>query len=125
MSPDRARQLLDAEHERLEALRDAERQRFSDTLDSQAGELTTFSQHPADVATETHERERDLSLIQTMEQGLEEVADARRRLSEGTYGQCEMCGEAIPDERLEAQPTARYCVRHQAEVESEGETGSA
>jgi RNA polymerase-binding transcription factor DksA len=39
-----------------------------------------------------------------------ELTDAVRRLDAGTYGVCEACGAAIPDERLEARPAARTCV---------------
>jgi RNA polymerase-binding transcription factor DksA len=44
---------------------------------------------------------------------LTEIADVRHayeRLLRGTYGECEACGDPIPDERLRALPAARYCV---------------
>ncbi len=37
------------------------------------------------------------------------AADAVMRLDDGTYGQCERCGEAIGSERLEAIPDATTC----------------
>lgn len=43
---------------------------------------------------------------------LGEVDAALRRVTEGTYGVCEVCGEPIPPARLEARPTARTCVQH-------------
>lgn len=43
---------------------------------------------------------------------LEEVRRARQRVAEGTYGLCEVCGEPIPEERLEARPWAVRCVPH-------------
>jgi RNA polymerase-binding transcription factor DksA len=43
---------------------------------------------------------------------LEEVRRAQQRLHEGTYGVCEVCGEPIPDGRLEARPWATRCVAH-------------
>jgi RNA polymerase-binding protein DksA len=44
---------------------------------------------------------------------LDEVVGALARLDEGSYGQCQDCGAAIPAERLHARPAARYCVRCQ------------
>ncbi|MGW5698185.1 TraR/DksA family transcriptional regulator, partial [Streptomyces asiaticus] len=37
--------------------------------------------------------------------------EALERLDHGDYGRCEVCGEPIPAERLEARPTATTCVR--------------
>jgi DnaK suppressor protein len=48
---------------------------------------------------------------------LEEIAAARGRLAEGTFGWCEGCGRDIGHARLRAVPTARHCVRCQAELE--------
>lgn len=121
MTPDRARELLDAEARRLQSLLEKERQDQAEWREDSTGELSSFDQHPADIATETHEREVDATLAQSMELGLTEVQAARSRVDDGTYGRCEECGEPIPDERLEAQPTARFCVRHQAEQEHQAQ----
>jgi DnaK suppressor protein len=43
---------------------------------------------------------------------LEEVRQARRRIAEGSYGRCEVCGRPIPEERLEVRPWAARCVQH-------------
>ncbi len=43
---------------------------------------------------------------------LDEVRRARKRVAEGTYGTCEVCGEPIPEGRLEARPWATRCVAH-------------
>lgn len=125
MTPDRARELLDAEQRRLGELRESERQRHDGSLEDETGELTSFDQHPADVGTETHDREVDATVAQSLDFGLSEVEAARKRLDEGTYGRCEECGEPIPDERLEAQPTARFCVRHQSEREHQAEASES
>lgn len=73
--------------------------------------------HPADLATETAERELDLGLLEEADRMLEEVADARRRLAAGTYGRCQTCGAAIPAARLAAVPATRFCVAHERAVE--------
>jgi len=48
---------------------------------------------------------------------LQDVRDALQRIEAGTYGQCEEDGEPIPQARLDAVPWARFCVRHQADLE--------
>lgn len=56
-----------------------------------------------------------LSAVAVQEQLLDVLAQVRRarqRVTEGTYGTCEVCGEEIPVARLDARPWAARCVRH-------------
>jgi DnaK suppressor protein len=48
---------------------------------------------------------------------VEEIQAALGRIDDGTYGDCEVCGEPINLARLEALPIARRCVRCQEEAE--------
>lgn len=48
---------------------------------------------------------------------LTEVQDALKRIDEGTYGRCVVCGQPIPERRLEAIPWASRCVQHEADLE--------
>lgn len=43
---------------------------------------------------------------------LDAVRHALARWDQGGYGVCEVCGEAIPEGRLEARPWATTCVAH-------------
>jgi len=43
---------------------------------------------------------------------LDGVDRALDRLSEGTYGQCETCGDPILEADLERDPTLRMCEQH-------------
>jgi DnaK suppressor protein len=43
---------------------------------------------------------------------LDGVRRARQRVADGSYGTCEVCGESIPEGRLEARPWATRCVDH-------------
>jgi len=47
---------------------------------------------------------------------LREIADALRRLEQGTYGTCMECEEPISVKRLNAVPWARYCVTCQESI---------
>jgi RNA polymerase-binding transcription factor DksA len=121
MDTDLARQRLADERARLDGVKstfDDEGLTEQSEMDS-VGELSSYDQHQADMGTETFEREKDLSILEQVEAELADVEHALRRLDDGTYGTCEVCGKAIPDERLEAMPAARLCLEHQAEAERE------
>ena len=121
MDTELVRQRLAEERERLDGVRstfDAEGLTEQSESDS-VGELSSYDQHQADLGTETFEREKDLSILEQVEAELEDVEHALRRLDEGTYGTCEVDGEPIPEDRLEAMPAARFCLEHQAEAERE------
>jgi DnaK suppressor protein len=42
---------------------------------------------------------------------LDDVRRARRRVAAGSYGICDVCGEPIPEGRLEARPWSTRCVK--------------
>ena len=107
MDPDRARELLLRERRRIEeALRRLE--------PTQSDELTTSDQHLADQATDVYEEERDEGLADDLRAQLAAVGRAEQRLAEGTYGLSIESGERIPDERLEALPTAERTAEEQS-----------
>lgn len=81
------------------------------------GEDSMYDQHPADIATETFLRERDLGLKDALETDRAKVDGALRRIEEGTYGICRRCGREIPEERLRVVPAAELCVSCQERVE--------
>ena len=121
MDPDLARQRLAEERERLDGVRSTfDAEHLSEQSESESlGEISSYDQHQADMGTETFEREKDLSILEQVEAELADVEHALRRLDEGTYGTCEVCGRVIPEERLEVMPATRLCLEHQAEAERE------
>lgn len=46
-------------------------------------------------------------------QTLVQVQDALKRIEDGTYGKCTVCGRQIEAARLEAVPWAAYCLEDQ------------
>jgi len=114
MDDHEARGLLEGRRTELERIRDFAREQLGPAPGEQ--ELATYDQHPADLATDTIQREQHLSEIDMASESLREVEEAMRRLDAGTYGVCEVGGERIPDARLRALPEARTCVRHAAEA---------
>jgi len=120
MDAERARELLTRERERIE--RELEELRTG--RDGSDGELAAVDQHNADAGTELFDEERDQSLIQRMERDLEAIAQAFRRLEDGTYGVSVESGEPIPDERLELVPWADRTVEEQARIDAEARNNS-
>src|SRR6476646_10083613 len=88
-----ARRRLEAERDRLEGVRAALAEDIDAEQQQVTGETSAAATHPADVGTELFEREKDLSILEQVESRLEDVERAVRRLREGTYGTCEVCGE--------------------------------
>lgn len=76
-------------------------------------ELADYGNHPGDMGTEQFEQQRDAGLEQMARERLIEIDDALSRIEEGTYGLSETSGKPIPEERLEAMPTARNLVEEE------------
>ena len=56
---------------------------------------------------------------------LREVDEALRRIENGTFGECERCGDDISEPRLKANPSTTLCIGCKAELESEGQRFSS
>ncbi len=119
MENEAARRHLTDEQARLARLRTSlEGEHLHDEAEEDSSaELSHFDQHPADVASDAFEREKEFSILEQVEAELADVGRALDRLDGGSYGRCEACGESIGDERLTAVPATRFCVDHQADLE--------
>ena len=106
MDPERARELLTAERERIE--RALARLAHHDT-----GEEAD-EQDPANLATELYQDELDEGLADDLRGELAAVGRAEARLAAGTYGLSIESGKPIPDDRLEAIPTAERTAEEEA-----------
>ena len=98
MDPGRAQELLGAERSRIEQalgrLRHEDDGEPADEFD------------PGNLASDLYQDELDAGLEENLREQLAAVERAERRLAEGTYGISIESGKPIPDERLEALPTA-------------------
>jgi RNA polymerase-binding protein DksA len=104
-----ARALLEAEHraalDRLAAL-----ERDHTGIVEAAGAANNDDEHDPEGATIAFEREHVAALLDQTREHLSHVDAAVRRVEDGTYGQCERCGQPIGAGRLEARPTATTCI---------------
>jgi RNA polymerase-binding protein DksA len=64
----------------------------------------------ADAGTATFDRERDLSIRNNIQDLIEQITRALRRIDDGTYGTCERCGQPIDAARVKALPHASLCL---------------
>ena len=83
-------------------------------------EQNAFSLHMADAGTDEFDRDFALSLMSSEQDALYEIEQALTRISNGTYGVCELTGEHIETERLSALPWARFSTHAQRELEANG-----
>jgi len=82
-----------------------------------SGDISGYSYHMADVATDTYDREFSLGLASNDRELLYELDDAMKRIDEGTFGVCEDCKSVISKTRLKVIPYARFCIKCQEKNE--------
>jgi len=106
MDPERARELLAKERERIELA--LPRLAHEDTGEP-ADELD-----PGNLASDLYQDELDEGLADDLREELAALERAEARLAAGTYGLSIVSGKPIPDERLEALPTAERTAEEDA-----------
>ena len=98
-----------------------ERARLQKDLELNAPVVTTehvgYSTHQADDASDVYEQTRNATVQSQLEWLLGEVDYALTKFEQGSYGKCEACGREIAYPRLEALPTARFCIDDQQKME--------
>ena len=82
-----------------------------------SGDISGYTYHMADVATDTYDREFSLGLASNERKLLYDLDDAIKRIEDGTFGICEECKSLITKTRLRAVPYARLCVKCQEKQE--------
>lgn len=82
-----------------------------------SGELSGYSLHMADAATDTFDLDFNLSLGTDSYEILHEIDEALERIENGSYGFSELSGVFIGEKRLNAVPYARYTLEEQREIE--------
>jgi DnaK suppressor protein len=110
MDEERARQLLDQERQQTQ---------------EQLGQLLAEGEadraaadEPGDMfdsAEPLTQQEADDAVIAGLRNHLDAIGRAEKRLEHGTYGLSVLSGQAIPDDRLESDPTAELTVQEAAE----------
>lgn len=96
----------------------AELERERDLLRSKVNELDSggddleYDDNFADSAQVAAEMGENRVLYDQLRRDLNDIEAALKRMDEGTYGRCEVCGNEISEPRLEAMPATRRCIDH-------------
>ncbi len=108
--------------EKIRARLESERKRLKGELDDlqtnvEAAEViregSPFGKREEE-ATESFELEKRLALQKQVRSNINEIEHALEKFQNGTYGLCDVCGQPISPERLEAMPHANLCVNCKA-----------
>ncbi len=95
-------ELLDGAEKTVNGMSGAEKENFPDPTDRAALETDR------NFLLRVKDRERKL---------ISKVDEALERLSDGSYGVCELCGESISTKRLEVRPVTTCCIECKTEEE--------
>lgn len=80
------------------------------SLRDASGDLSGYSFHMADVASDDYERGFSLGRATEDQNLLYLVDEAIKRIEDGSYGVCSLCGKPIAKKRLNALPYAEACI---------------
>jgi RNA polymerase-binding transcription factor DksA len=64
-----------------------------------------------DAGTATSEREKDLSIENNVRDLLQKIDRALKRMDDGSYGVCDICGKNIEKARVKALPYVDLCIK--------------
>lgn len=104
----------------LEQLNSITGESLSKSQKDASGDLSGYTLHMADMATDMYNREFSLELAEGERERLINLEEALKRIDEGSYGRCDECGGAISRPRLKALPQAKYCIKCQEKEEKSG-----
>jgi RNA polymerase-binding protein DksA len=95
----------------------------SDTLKQSqkeaSGDISGYTLHMADVATDNYDREFSLGLASNERDVLHRIDAALQKIKDGSFGFCEECDKAISKTRLKAVPYAKLCIKCQETKEKQ------
>jgi|SRR3990170_296386 len=77
----------------------------------------TINPDRTDLAQTYAQGQRTSAMLERLESQLHQVRGALARLSDGTYGKCQECGQTISSQRLQAIPRATLCISCQEKLE--------
>lgn len=74
------------------------------------GASVSFGKRVGDGTAEAVERLATTATARSLAASITDIDHALEKIDEGSYGQCDRCGEAIPEARLEVLPASALCV---------------
>ncbi|UCB56581.1 MAG: TraR/DksA C4-type zinc finger protein [Candidatus Omnitrophota bacterium] len=83
-----------------------------------SGDLSGYSFHMADQASDNYDREFSLNLASDNQKVIFAIDEALGRIKDKSYGRCSKCNKAITRKRLQAVPYAVLCIDCQRKEEA-------
>ncbi|MDD3803660.1 MAG: TraR/DksA C4-type zinc finger protein [bacterium] len=74
-------------------------------------ETSTYPYHSADIGTDAAMLERNTINMNKVMEEIREIDAALSKVSDNTYGICEICGDEITEKRLKAIPYVKLCLK--------------
>ncbi|MGZ4150059.1 MAG: TraR/DksA family transcriptional regulator [Actinomycetota bacterium] len=102
--------LLEERAELGDQLTTIEDEAFSASQSDLSGDVG-LDDESADAGTATFEREKDLSIENNVRDLMDKIDRALKRIDEGTYGLCSVCGRPIEKARIKALPYVDLCIK--------------
>ncbi len=102
--------LLKKRQEVHNAMKHIEEDALKSSQRDASGDLSGYSLHMADIATDNYDREFSLGLATNAQQILYQIDEALKRLKEKGFGNCLSCEKPIAKRRLQAIPYASLCI---------------
>lgn len=107
--------LLKKKEEMLKEIRGVQKDSLNTSQRDASGDLSAYSFHMADVATDSFDREFSLGIATNVQQKiLYAIEEALKRIEDKTFGTCLECEKAIAKQRLMAMPWVSLCVECQS-----------
>lgn len=111
--------LLDLKDDIMKQIQEISDESLRKSQQEASGDISAYSLHLADRASDSYERDFNLGLISSERRIVMEIDEALKRIDDNQYGFCQMCKKPIAKRRLDAIPYARYGTKCQQKIETE------
>lgn len=111
--------LLNLKEDLLNQIKDISEDTLMKSQKELSGDISGYSLHIADMASDNYERDFNLGLVSGEREIILEIDEALKRIEDKTYGRCKNCDKPITKSRLMAVPYTKYCKRCQEKLERE------
>ena len=108
---------MDERFEKVNKMLLEQRRDLIQKIRSKKGEQVIQSGDLIDIATDSLEHELNYIFEEREREKLQNIDEALRRIQDGSYGECDECGDDIELERLMALPFTRVCIDCKAKQE--------
>lgn len=109
--------LLKVKTKLMEQISNVEKENLRTSQKDASGDLSSYTLHMADVATDNYDREFSLSRASGEQGAVYGIDEALKRIADGDFGICLTCGCQIAKNRLKAVPYAKSCIKCQSDEE--------